>query len=257
MAARSGSVGPIGVLALQGDFQAHIAALEACGAETREIRLPEPLEACSGLIIPGGESTVLLRLMRAYGLDIAIPRFFERGGAIFGTCAGAILMARSVTAPEQWSMGLLDIDVERNAYGRQIESFETILRDVDLHPPGSDSRPDLRAPVGDAGVTSLGATQGDLPQGDAASETPGTAIPAVFIRAPRIRRAGPGVRVLAERDGEPVLVSEGRLLAATFHPELTGDLRIHRHFLAQTAAAAQKPTRSHSRMGIGGGSSTS
>jgi 5'-phosphate synthase pdxT subunit len=193
--------GPIGVLALQGDFAAHARALEACGAEVREVRLPEALGGLAGLVMPGGESTTLLRFLREHGFDRAIPRFLADGGAIYGTCAGAILLAKRVLAPEQWSLGLLDADIERNAYGRQADSYETDLRDVD---------PELLSgPGGPAGAP----------------------LPAVFIRAPRFRRTGPAVRVLASLGAEPVLVRQGSILAGTYHPELTGDLRVHRYFL--------------------------
>jgi 5'-phosphate synthase pdxT subunit len=190
----------IGVLALQGDFARHRAALERIGAQVREVRVPQDLDGLGGLVIPGGESTTMLKLMERTGLEEAIRAFYARGGALFGTCAGLILLARAVTGPEQRSLGLLDAVVERNAYGRQIDSFET-----------------------------------DLPW----SEDDG-AIRGVFIRAPRIREVGPGVRVLAERDGEPVLVRNGRVLAATFHPELTDDTRLHRYFLEHVLGGAKR-----------------
>lgn len=168
----------IGVLALQGDFAAHIAAMPGA-VEVRTAREIEPLDA---LVIPGGESTTLLLLLEGSGIEEAARKLVARGGAIFGTCAGAILLAKRVTHPDQPSWGLLDIDVERNAFGRQVDSFEATLE------------PDYRG---------------------------------IFIRAPRIRRAGPGVEVLARWNGEPVLVRQGRVFAATFHPELTDDRRIH------------------------------
>ena len=167
-----------GVLALQGDFAAHAEALG--GAE--EVRTAAQVDALDLLVLPGGESTTLLRLLESSGIEEAARRLVARGGAIFGTCAGAILLAKRVTGPAQASWGLLDVDVERNAFGRQIDSFEAVLE------------PDYAA---------------------------------VFIRAPRIRRAGVGVEVLARFRGEPVLVREGRVWAATFHPELTGDRRVH------------------------------
>jgi len=167
-----------GVLALQGDFAAHIAMMPGA-VEVRTAREIEPLEA---LVIPGGESTTLLNLLEGSGIEEAVRKLVGRGGAIFGTCAGAILLAKRVSHPDQPSWGLIDIDVERNAYGRQVDSFEGALD---------------------------------------------TGYPAVFIRAPRIRRAGPGVEVLARWKGEPVFVRQGRVFAATFHPELTGDRRIH------------------------------
>ena len=168
----------IGVLALQGDFAAHAAAMPGA-VEVRTAREIEPLDV---LVLPGGESTTLLKLLEGSGIEEAVRALAARGGAVFGTCAGAILLAKRVTHPEQPSWGLLDVDIERNGYGRQVDSFEATLD------------PDY---------------------------------PGIFIRAPRIRRVGPGVKVLARLHGEPVLVREGRVFAATFHPELTPDRRIH------------------------------
>lgn len=167
-----------GVLALQGDFAAHA---RACGGAV-EVRTAAAVDAVDLLVLPGGESTTLLHLLEGSGIEEAIRRLVARGGVVFGTCAGAILLARDVSRPAQRSLGLLDIGVERNAFGRQIDSFEAVLE------------PDY---------------------------------PAVFIRAPRIRRTGPDVVVLARWRGEPVLVREGRVFAATFHPELTDDRRIY------------------------------
>jgi 5'-phosphate synthase pdxT subunit len=191
----------VGVLALQGDFHAHAEALVALGAETREVRRVAELRGLAGLVIPGGESTTLLNLMQDEPWFEALRAFHRDGGTLFGTCAGAILLAREVAAPTQPSLGLLDMGVERNAYGRQAQSFEAFVD----------------APLLGGGVH------------------------AAFIRAPRIRRVGPGVAVLARHRGEPVVVEEGRVLAATFHPEITGDSRVHARFLATaqggTAAA--------------------
>jgi 5'-phosphate synthase pdxT subunit len=171
----------IGVLALQGNFREHAAALERLGAEVVEVRLPEQLDGLDGLVIPGGESTAITRLMRLYGLEEAIRRF---EAPVLGTCAGMILLDRQ-------HLGLVDLEVERNAYGRQVSSFEADLRlDGDEEP--------LRG---------------------------------VFIRAPRVADHGPGVEVLAEHEGEPVLLREGRFLVASFHPELTDDPRVHERFL--------------------------
>jgi 5'-phosphate synthase pdxT subunit len=180
-----------GVLALQGDFAAHAAALQAAGAEAREVRRVRELDGLAGLVIPGGESTALLRLMDDEPWFDALHRFHAAGGSLLGTCAGAILLARRVV-PDQRSLGLLDAVVERNAYGRQIDSFETRLAGNDGAGP----------------------------------------IEAVFIRAPRIRSVGPGVETLARFDGEPVLVRQGRVLAATFHPELTDSSGLHRLFVS-------------------------
>jgi 5'-phosphate synthase pdxT subunit len=189
----------IGVLALQGDFAAHVEALRSGGVETEEVRYASQLDRLDGLILPGGESTTLLKLLRDLSLETPLRRFHARGGAVFGTCAGAILVARRVTNPEQPSLGLIDIEIERNAYGRQIDSFET-----------------------DGSVPALGKEPLRL----------------VFIRAPRIRRVGPGVEVIASLDGEPILVRQERVLAGTFHPELSGDPRVHRLFAAMAEVAA-------------------
>ena len=170
----------IGVLALQGNFREHAAMLRRLGAEPVEVRLPEQLEGLDGLIIPGGESTAIGRLMRLYGVDEALRRF---EAPIFGTCAGMIVLDRD-------HLALGDFRVRRNAFGRQVKSFEA-----------------------------------DLDLGD------GERLRAVFIRAPWIEDAGPGVEILAEVDGHAVLAREGRLLVAAFHPELTDDTRIHELFL--------------------------
>ena len=173
----------IGVLAVQGNFREHAAVLRRLGADPVEVRLPEQLDGLHGLIVPGGESTAIVRLMRLYGLDEALRRF---EGPIFGTCAGMIVLDRE-------HLGLGDFRVERNAFGRQVHSFEA---DLDIG-------------------------HGDEP------------VRAVFIRAPWIEDAGPGVEVLGEIDGHPVLARDGRLLVAAFHPELTDDTRIHELFLNQ------------------------
>jgi 5'-phosphate synthase pdxT subunit len=187
----------VGVLSLQGDFAAHGAALARAGAEPVFVREPAEFEGLDGLVIPGGESTTMLKLM-AYepGLDDALREFGARK-PVFGTCAGAILMADEVSNPAQQSFKLMDIGVERNAYGRQIDSRVT---EVDTGP--------------------------EFEQRTA----PGK-LEAVFIRAPIIRRVGPSARVLIWYRGDPVLVEQGRHLAATFHPELTSDPRVHSLFL--------------------------
>jgi pyridoxal 5'-phosphate synthase pdxT subunit len=171
----------IGVLALQGAFREHAAMLRRLGAEVVEVRLPDQLEGLDGLVIPGGESTTIMKLAATFELDEAIRRF---DGAVLGTCAGMIVVDRR-------HLGLADFEVDRNAYGRQLASFE-----ADLVLAG-DSTP----------------------------------FRGVFIRAPRVREAGDGVEVLAELAGEPVLVRDGRILAASFHPELTDDARVHERFL--------------------------
>jgi 5'-phosphate synthase pdxT subunit len=179
----------IGILALQGDFEAHQRALERAGAHGVEVRSAAELDRVDGLILPGGESTTMLKLLRIEDLLEPLCRFGERR-PIFGTCAGAILLASRVTHPDQESLGLMDMDVERNAYGRQLDSHVAILDDAEGGP-----------------------------------------LEAVFIRAPIIRRVGPAAHVLAHYHGDPVLVEHGRHLAATFHPELTDDARVHGWFV--------------------------
>lgn len=186
----SGRKKKVGVLALQGDFEAHERALKRAGAEPVEVRSAADLQHIDGLVIPGGESTTMLKLLEEEKL-LEPLREFAGKRPIFGTCAGAILLASQVSHPSQPSLGLMDIDVERNAYGRQLDS-----RIARLHPEG---------------------IEGDLE--------------AVFIRAPIIRRVGKGAKVLANYEGAPVLVEQGRHLVATFHPELTNDSRIHLMFL--------------------------
>jgi 5'-phosphate synthase pdxT subunit len=171
----------IGVLAVQGNFREHAQMLRGLGADVTEVRKAEQLAGLDGLVIPGGESTTFMRLMRLYGLDDAIRAF---DGAVFGTCAGMIVLDRN-------HLGLIDLAVRRNAFGRQVASFET-----DLDVTGEDEP-----------------------------------VRAVFIRAPWIEEVGDGVEVLAEVDGRPVLAREGRFLVAAFHPELTGDTRLHQRFL--------------------------
>jgi 5'-phosphate synthase pdxT subunit len=166
---------------VQGNFREHAAMLRRLGADVVEVRLPEQLAGLDGLVIPGGESTAITRLIRLYGLEDAIRRF---SAPIFGTCAGMILLDRN-------HLELADISVERNAYGRQVASFET---DLDL----ADGEEPLRG---------------------------------VFIRAPRVEETGPGVEILAEHEGRPVLLRDGRILVASFHPELTEDTRVHERFL--------------------------
>lgn len=186
----------IGVLALQGDFEAHANVLAGLSAEVFEVRRVAHLRDLDGLVIPGGESTTLLNLMADEPWFPAIRRFHADGGAVMGTCAGAILLSREVSNPRQASLGLLDATIARNAFGRQVDSFETTL---------------------------------DVPAW-------GGAVEAVFIRAPRFLALGPGVTTLAAYRDEPVVVREGRVLAMTFHPELTRETKPHRYFLtmAQT-----------------------
>ncbi len=178
----------IGILALQGAFEAHQAAFERAGAKAVPVRTAAELEELDALVIPGGESTTMLKIAGDEGLLEPLRRF-GRERPVFGTCAGAILLAAEVTNPRQESLGLMDISVERNAYGRQVDSRVARIE--------------------------LGGEEAE----------------AVFIRAPRIIRVGKGVKVLATYNGDPVLVAQGRRMAATFHPELTEEPRIHRMFL--------------------------
>lgn len=194
----------IGVLAIQGDYAAHAEALADAGATPLEIRKPEELSGIDGLILPGGESTTMLRFLDKSHFFQALKRFCAER-PVFGTCAGAILLAREVHHPAQRSLGVLDAVVERNAYGRQIDSAiltaETML--------------------------------------------PGGPLEMVFIRAPRILSTGPEVEVLARRDGFPTLVRQGSMMAATFHPELSSDRRVHRAFVETVSSRLQKQNPSH------------
>jgi len=185
----------IGVLALQGDFREHIWALQRLGVEAFAVKTVSDLEKVDGLIIPGGESTSIGRIAQVTGVGEKILQLAKEGLPIYGTCAGMILLAkRIVDHPEQYSFRLMDIVVQRNAYGRQIESFEVYLD-----------------------VARLGKVK------------------AVFIRAPKIVELGKGVEVLASYENTPVLVQQGKLLASSFHPELTDDLRIHEYFVKMVA----------------------
>ncbi len=186
----------IGVLAIQGDYAAHAAALTVCGATSIEVRNPAELSSLDGLVLPGGESTTVLKFLEKHGFFEALRKFCS-SKPVFATCAGTILLAREVLHPPQRSLGVLDATVERNAYGRQIDS-SIITAETTL---------------------------------------PGGPLEMVFIRAPRITAIGPGVEVLAQRDGFPTLVRQGRILAATFHPELSAGHRVHSLFVESVAAA--------------------
>lgn len=192
----------IGVLALQGDFALHTKALARCGVETVEVRKPEELEDLDGLVIPGGESTTLLKLMEEWQFVPALEKFHAAGKPMFGTCAGLILLAREVESPKQFSLGFIDVGVERNAYGRQRESFAA---DGEVELGGGPQRLEM-----------------------------------VFIRAPRIRRVGAGVATLARHRDEPVMARQGRVLVATFHPELTNDASVHQYFCRMVAEAMRE-----------------
>jgi pyridoxal 5'-phosphate synthase pdxT subunit len=190
----------IGILAVQGDFAAHAEMLDALGAETLEVRTPADLDGCDGLILPGGESTTQLQFLQEEGLFDAIRNFAAAGRAVFGTCAGAILLATNVRNPAQASLSLLDMTVSRNAYGRQLASSVFF---------------------GPSKLT-------DVP------------MEMVFIRAPVIDSVGPGIEVLAEYGGKPVLVRKANVMAATFHPELTRDSTVHRRFLELVQASPRR-----------------
>ena len=192
----------IGVLALQGDFALHVQALTRCGVEAVEIRKPEQLADVDGLVIPGGESTTLLKLMHEWHFVPALEKFHAAGKPMFGTCAGLILLAREVEKPRQFSLGLIDVDVERNAYGRQRESFEA--------------------------------------RGTAVLDGTPTSIDMMFIRAPRIRRVGEGVEVIARQGGDPVMAKQGTVLVATFHPEVMGEQSVHRYFCEMVSRSVQR-----------------
>ena len=183
----------VGVLAIQGDFAEHISVLGKLGVQAREIRLPAHLDSLDGLIIPGGESTTLSRLMSNYNLREPITKMAMQGVAIWGTCAGMIMLSQEITEQDPVPLGIMDIGVQRNAFGRQVDSFEQTLE-----------------------ISVLGADP----------------YHAIFIRAPVIIRVGQGVEVLsALEDQRPVAVQQGNLLATSFHPELTNDYRFHSYFL--------------------------
>jgi pyridoxal 5'-phosphate synthase pdxT subunit len=201
-----GGLPRIGVLAIQGDYAAHADALVQAGAEPVEVRTPADLAGLDGLILPGGESTTMLKFLERHGFFAALDEF-ARTKPMFGTCAGAILLAREVRNPPQRSLGLLDVVVERNAYGRQIDS--AILT--------------------------------------ASTKVDGGPMEMVFIRAPRIVETGGGVEVLAERDGSPALMHQGNILAATLHPELSADRRVHKLFVEFVNRARSAPAERSSK----------
>lgn len=191
----------LGVLALQGAIREHLRSLEACGVTGRAVKRAADLDGLAGLIVPGGESTTVGKLLERYELLAPIAERARAGMGVFGTCTGLILMAREIEGSAQTRLGLMDVTVRRNAFGRQVDSFET----------------DLAVPA-----------LGDPP------------LRAVFIRAPLISAVGPEVEVLARHDGHIVLVRQGRYLAAAFHPELTADTRLHRYFLEYCCTAEEK-----------------
>ncbi len=182
----------VGVLALQGDFAEHIAAFEGLDCQAVAVKRAAEVRACDALVIPGGESTTIGKLCQRFGLDEAIMALSERCAPIWGTCAGMILLAKEIEGSEQWRLGLMDMTVQRNAFGRQVDSFE--------------------ADLAIEGVT-------------------GGPVLAVFIRAPFVTKVGADARVLARFDDKIVMVRQGNLLATAFHPELTPDPRFHEYFL--------------------------
>jgi 5'-phosphate synthase pdxT subunit len=186
-----------GVLSLQGDFEAHRKALAAAGLEAEEVRTAAGLLAADALVLPGGESTTMWKLMEGTGIAEAIVELAASGRPLFATCAGAILLSRRITNPDRPGLGLLDVTTQRNAYGRQLDSAVVRLADLDRAALGTEP------------------------------------LEAVFIRAPRFTDVGSGVEVLARRDGEAVLVRSGSILAATFHPELAPDPRVHGLFVSE------------------------
>jgi pyridoxal 5'-phosphate synthase pdxT subunit len=202
----------IGILAVQGDFEAHAGALARLGAEPVFVRTPRDLGGVEGMILPGGESTTQWKFLVEEGLDKGIREFALRGGAIFGTCAGAILLAREVHHPDQPSLGLADISVIRNAYGRQVAS-------------------EVRSEM-----TSIAPEPVEM----------------VFIRAPIIEKVGPGVEVLGLSQGQPVLVRQGSILIATFHPELTSGNSVHEYFLRLVTSESAIPRMKNAPLGLAG-----
>ena len=188
----------IGVLSLQGDFAEHVRAFQEIGAEVAPVKKPEDVRACNGLVIPGGESTTIGKLCQFFGVGDAILDLAQGGAPIWGTCAGMILLAKDIEESDQWRLGLMDISVRRNAFGRQVESFETDLEVAGL---------------------------------------PGGPLRTVFIRAPFVTRVGPAGQVLAAVEGKIVGVREGQFLATAFHPELTGDRRMEDYFVKMIAEA--------------------
>ena len=193
---------PVGVLALQGDFEAHAAALARLGVLARRVRTAEEVRGSSGLVLPGGESTTMWKLMEGTGIAEAIVQLARRGDPVFATCAGVIVAARRIEGPARDGLGILDATAVRNAYGRQLDSAVVTLTDLDREAFGTEP------------------------------------LEAVFIRAPKLADLGPLVEVLARRDGDPVLVRQGNVVATTFHPELGADPRVHR--LAFRAALAAR-----------------
>ncbi len=192
----------IGILGLQGDYAAHGKMLDSLAVESRVVKKPEQLSTIDGLIFPGGESTTLIKLMDSWEFWAPLRDFAAAGNPIFGTCAGMILLAKGVSNPPQKSLGLIDIDVERNSYGRQVDSFEG--------------------------------------KGVWAADGQPRSLPMIFIRAPRIARLGDGVAALATCGDDVVVARQGQVLVASFHPELTSDLSLHRYFVDMVERYSKK-----------------
>ncbi|MEY3726047.1 MAG: hypothetical protein RI971_624 [Chloroflexota bacterium] len=205
-ASRRTSAPVIGVMAVQGDFREHLDTLAAIGAKGREVRLPADLEGVSGLILPGGESTAMRKLYERWNLAAPIKALAARGAPILGTCAGAILLATRISDGDAPVLSLIDMEVQRNAFGRQLESFETSLTMQSLKPGGGS-----------------------------------TPLRAVFIRAPEIVRVGPAASVVAQLpDGRTVAARQGNIVGISFHPEIAGETRLHRWLVDQAAQHARR-----------------
>ena len=199
----------IGVLALQGAFREHISAIKKCGAAAREIKFPQQLDSVDGLIIPGGESTTIYKLLKKYNFGPALEKFYKQKKPLFGTCAGLILLAKEVTG-DSFGLGYIDITVDRNAYGRQVDSFEQPV-ELELGPV-------------DANYNYI--FESDYETADRADK-----FNAVFIRAPKVEKTGKKVQILSSLDSVPVLARQDNVLVCAFHPELSDDLRIHQYFI--------------------------
>jgi pyridoxal 5'-phosphate synthase pdxT subunit len=199
----------IGVLALQGAFREHISAIKKCGGVAREIKFPQQLDSVDGLIIPGGESTTIYKLLQKYNFGPALEAFYRQKKPMFGTCAGLILLAKEVKG-DSFGLGYIDITVDRNAYGRQVDSFEQSVM-LELGPAHAENNPILKS----------GAKVAEKPD----------RFHAVFIRAPKIEKTGEEVHILGSIESVAVLARQGNVLVCAFHPELTDDLRIHQYFI--------------------------
>ena len=199
----------IGVLALQGAFREHISAIKKCGAAAREIKFPLQLDSVDGLIIPGGESTTIYKLLQKYDFGPALEKFYKLKKPLFGTCAGLIMLAKEVRG-DSFGLGYIDITVDRNAYGRQVDSFELPVV-LELGP--------------------VNAYNNFFFETDAETADRADKFNAVFIRAPKIEKTGEKVQILSSVDSVPVLARQDNVLVCAFHPELTNDLRVHQYFI--------------------------